>query len=73
MFEKHKLEKEEEAGQGFGRVEQEKLVKLRQNEQYVKLEKRFSRLHGLSLSASFVSILAQLVNTWFLASHLRHL
>ena len=50
MFEKHKLEKEEQAGQAIGQVEEDKLVMLRQNKHYIELERKFSRLHAWLLS-----------------------
>ena len=73
MFEKHKLEKEEHAGQAIGKIEEEKAVKLRQNKRYVELERKFSRLHGLSAITSLISIFSQVLNFWFLARHLQHL
>ena len=73
MFEKHKLEKEEHAGQAIGRIEEDKATILRQNKRYVELEKKFSRLHGYSAITSLVSLFSQIVNMWFLAGHLQHL
>lgn len=72
MFEKHKLEKEEHAGQAIGAVEEDKAVKLRQNKRYVELERSFSRLHGYSAMFALLSLLSHTVNIWFLAGHLRH-
>ena len=73
MFEKHKLEKEEQAGQAIGRVEEDKLVILRQNKHYIELERKFSHLHGYSAITSLISLSSQLVNIWFLAGHLTRL
>lgn len=73
MFEKHKLEKEEHAGQAVGQIEGDKAEKLRENNHYVELEKRFSRLHGYSAMTNLVAVFAQIVNIWFLAGHLRTL
>ncbi|CAI8028267.1 Transmembrane protein 205 [Geodia barretti] len=72
MFEKHKLEKEEHAGQAIGAVEEDKAAKLRQNKRYVELERSFSRLHGYSVLFALSSLLSHTVNIWFLAAHLRH-
>ena len=73
MFEKHKLEKEEHAGQAIGPVEEDKAVKLRQNRRYVDLERRFSRLHGVSAMFALASLFCHSVNIWFMAEHLQHL
>ena len=73
MFEKHKLEKEEHAGDAVGPIEEDKAVKLRQNKRYVELEKKFSRLHGYSAMANLVALIAQAVNLGCLSGHLRHL
>lgn len=73
MFEKHKLEKEEQAGNGLGKIEDDKAVKLRQNKHYVALEKKFARLHGCAAVTNLVSLSAQAVSMWYLAGNLRHL
>ena len=61
MFEKRKLEKEEQAGQAVGQIEDDKVVKLRHNKFYVELEKRFSCLHGFS-AMLMVALLTQTVS-----------
>ena len=73
MFEKHKLEKEEHAGEAFGKIEDDKATKLRQNHRYVELEKKFSRLHGYSAIANLLALSAQAVHMWYLAGNLREL
>ena len=73
MFEKNKLEMEEHAGQAIGPIEEDKVVKLRENRRYVELERSFSRLHGWSAMFALASLLTNSVNIWFLAGHLRQL
>ena len=73
MFEKHKLEKEEYAGEAIGKIEDDKATKLRQNHRYVVLEKKFSRLHGYSAIANLFALSVQAVHLWYLAGNLREL
>lgn len=73
MFEKHKLEKEEHAGNAMGKLEDDKALKLRQNKHYVMLEKKFARLHGYAAITNLVALSAQAVNMWYLAGNLQHL
>ena len=73
MFEKHKLEKEEHAGQAVGKIEDDKADKLRKNPRYVELEKKFMRLHTLASIANLLSLSAQAVHLWYLAGHLQDL
>ena len=73
VFEKHKLEKEEYAGQALGKIEDEKAAKLRKNPHYVMLEKKFVRLHTVSSIANLLALSGQAVHLWYLASHLNDL
>ena len=73
MSEKHKLEKEEHAGQAIGKIEDDKIVILRKNKRYVELEKRFSRLHSFSAIANLLALSAQAFHLWHLAAHLQSL
>ena len=47
----------------------DKAVKLQQNKHYVMLEKKFARLHGYAAITNLVTLSAQAVNMWYLASN----
>ena len=69
-FQKHKFEKEIQAGQAIGKVEEDKTTELRKNPEYCKLETRFVRLHTYASIANLLALAAQAVHLWYLAGHL---
>ena len=69
-FQKHKFEKEVNAGQAIGKVEEEKVKELRKNEEYSKLESKFIRLHTYATIANLLALAAQAIHLWYLAGHL---
>ena len=69
-FQKHKFEKEIQAGQAVGKVEEEKSTELRKNPEYCKLETRFVRLHTYASIANLLALAAQAIHLWYLAGHL---
>ena len=66
-FAKHKFEKEINAGQAVGKLDQDKLTQLRKNPQYCALETRFIWLHSYASVANLVPLAAQAVHLWYLA------
>jgi len=73
MFEKHLLEKEEQAGDSIGKVEEEKLKLLMEMKKYRELSSQFVRLHSLSAIANLISLCTEVVYLWYLVSNLRTL
>ena len=67
---KHKYEKEVNAGLAVGKVEEDKLATLRKIPEYVNLEKRFFSLHTYSAIANLLSLAMQAVHLWYLSCHL---
>ena len=70
MFEKHLIEKEEQAGDSIGKVEDEKLKSLMEMKKYRELSSQFIRLHSLSTIANLISLCTEVVHLWYLASNL---
>ena len=70
MFEKHRFEKEIQAGQAIGKLEDNKLEILNKNKEYVALSKEFVFLHSLASIANLVSLCAQGVHAIYLAGHI---
>ena len=70
MFEKHLIEKEEQAGDSIGKITDEKLNTLMEMKKYKDLSSRFVFLHSLSAIANLIAISTEIVHLWFLASHL---
>jgi hypothetical protein len=68
MFEKHKFEKKENAGQLPGKIEDDKLVVLNKNPTYAALSKRFVVLHTLAAIANLLAFCGQGVHLIYLAS-----
>jgi len=64
---KHKFEKEINAGQTIGKLEQDKQTQLRKNPQYVALEKSFIWLHSYASVANLVALAAQTIHLWYLS------
>ena len=69
-FEKHKFEKEIQAGQAVGKLEDNKLEILNKKKEYVSLSKQFIFLHSLTSIANLVSLCAQGVHAIYLVGHL---
>lgn len=70
MFEKHLIEKEEQAGDSIGKITDEKLKSLMEMSKYRDLSSQFVLLHSLSAIANLIAISTEVVHLWFLASHL---
>lgn len=70
MFEKHLIEKEEQAGDSIGKITDEKLKSLMEMSKYRDLSSQFVFLHSLSAIANLIAISTEVVHLWFLASHL---
>lgn len=70
MFEKHLIEKEEQAGDSIGKITNEKLKELMDKKNYKELSNRFVFLHSLSAIANLIALSTEIVHLWFLASHL---
>ena len=70
MFEKHLIEKEEQAGDSIGKISDDKLKKLMEMKKYKDLSSRFVFLHSLSAIANLIAISTEIVHLWFLAAHL---
>ena len=70
MFEKHLIEKEEQAGDSIGKITDDKLKKLMEMKKYKDLSNRFVFLHSLSAIANLIAISTEVVHLWFLAAHL---
>ena len=70
MFEKHLIEKEEQAGDSIGKISEEKLKALMEMKKYKDLSNQFVLLHSLSAIANLIALSAEVVHVWFLASHL---
>ena len=69
-FEKHHLEKEQNAGDTIGKIDEDKLKILNQNPKYVSLGKRFIWLHTFASIANLVALSAQAIHLWHIAGHL---
>jgi len=67
---RHKYEREVNAGQSVGKVEESKLTELRKIKEYYKLEKRFIFLHTCSTLTNLFSLALHMVHLWFLAGNL---
>lgn len=67
---KHVLEKEQQAGNTIGKIDDDKMEILKKNEKYVALDKRFFLLHSLSSIANLVALSAQAIHLWHIAGHL---
>ena len=70
MFEKHLIEKEEQAGDSIGKITDEKLKSLMEMKKYRDLSNNFVFLHSLSAIANLIALSTEIVHLWFLASHL---
>lgn len=70
-FKKHVFEKEQQAGEECGKVEEDKLKILKQNPEYNALNKKFVWLHTLASIANLMNLAAQGVHLWHLACQLR--
>jgi len=70
MFEKHLIEKEEQAGDSIGKISEEKLKALMEMKKYKDLSSQFVLLHSLSAIANLIALSTEVVHLWFLASHL---
>ena len=70
MFEKHRFEKEIQAGEAIGKIEDSKLEILNKKKEYVALSKNFVLLHSLASIANLVSLCAQGVHAIYLTSHI---
>lgn len=70
MFEKHLIEKEEQAGDSIGKITDEKLKSLMEMKKYKDLSNQFVFLHSLSAIANLIALSTEIVHLWFLASHL---
>lgn len=70
MFEKHLIEKEEQAGDSIGKITDEKLKALMETKKYKDLSSRFVLLHSLSTVANLIALSTEIVHLWFLASNL---
>ena len=70
MFEKHLIEKEEQAGDSIGKITDEKLKTLMEMKKYKDLSSQFVFLHSVSAIANLMAISTEVVHLWFLASHL---
>ena len=69
-FKKHHYEKEHQAGEAIGKVEEEKLKALNQIPEYAALNKRFVWLHTLASIANLTALAAQALHLWHLARQL---
>ena len=69
-FQKHKFEKEINAGKAVGKLEEDKVKELRKLPEYCVLEKKFVWLHTYSTIGNLVALAAQAIHLWYLASHL---
>ena len=67
---KHKYEREVNAGQTIGKLDEDKLAELRKIPEYVRLEKKFFSLHTYSAIANLLSLAAQAVHLWHLTCYL---
>lgn len=67
---KHKYEKEVQAGQAVGKVEDDKLTELRKIPEYVALEKRFFWLHTCSAIVNLISLCVTGIHLWYLSCNL---
>ena len=70
MFEKHLIEKEEQAGDSIGKVDDEKLKSLMEMKKYRELSSQFIRLHSLSAIANLIALCTEVVHLWYLVSNL---
>ena len=70
MFEKHLIEKEEQAGDSIGKIVDDKLKALMETDKYKNLSSQFVLLHSLSAIANLIAISMEIVHLWFLVSHL---
>ena len=70
MFEKHLIEKEEQAGDSIGKITNEKLKSLMEMKKYRDLSSNFVFLHSLSAIANLIALSTEIVHLWFLAAHL---
>ena len=70
MFEKHLIEKEEQAGDSIGKITDEKLKVLMEMQKYKDLSNKFILLHSFSAIANLIAIAVEVVHLWFLAAHL---
>ena len=69
-FAKHKFEKEINAGQAIGKVEDNKAEQLRKNPEYRALESKFFWLHTYASIANLAALAAQAVHLWYLTCKL---
>lgn len=70
-MQKHKFEKEVNAGQEVGKVADDKLEELRKKPEYVVLEKKFVSLHTYSAIVNLLSLALQSIHLWYLSCSLQ--
>ena len=70
MFEKHLIEKEEQAGDSIGKITDDKLKSLMEMKKYKDLSNSFVFLHSLSAIANLIALSTEIAHLWFLAAYL---
>lgn len=69
-FDKHKLEKEQQAGDTIGKLDDDKLAILNANPRYIQLSTRFIVFHSAASIANLLALSAEAIHLWYLAGHL---